>query len=102
MPPIPGQGIKAAILPGALSGLLLALEQHGTKSFAEVVAPAIEYADGFPLGEEFAAFIRNGQRILELWPTSREFFLPSGAPPARGEIFREPALGATLREMVAS
>ena len=34
--PIPGQGIRAAILPGALSGLLLALEQYGTKSFSEV------------------------------------------------------------------
>jgi gamma-glutamyltranspeptidase / glutathione hydrolase len=97
--PIPGQGIKAAILPGALSGLLLALEQYGTKSFAEVVAPAIEYADGFPMGEEFAAFIRNGQRVLELWPASRQFFLPSGGPPARGELFREPTLASTLRDM---
>ncbi|HYI95894.1 MAG TPA: gamma-glutamyltransferase, partial [Bryobacteraceae bacterium] len=44
MPPIPVQGIRAAILPGAFSGLLLALEKHGTKSFAEVAAPAIEYA----------------------------------------------------------
>jgi gamma-glutamyltranspeptidase / glutathione hydrolase len=97
--PIPGQGIKAAILPGALSGLLLALEQYGTKSFAEVVAPAIEYADGFPLGEEFAAFIRNGQRVLELWPASRQFFLPAGELPLRGEVFREPTLAATLRDM---
>ena len=97
--PIPGQGIRAAILPGALSGLLLALEQYGTKSFSEVVAPAIEYADGFPMGEEFAAFIRNGQRILELWPASRQFFMPSGSPPMRGELFREPTLSATLSEM---
>lgn len=100
MSPIPGQGIKAAILPGALSGLLLALELHGTKSFADVVKPAIEYAEGFPLGEEFANFINNGQAVLELWPASRQFFLPSGTPPLRGEIFREPALAATLREMV--
>ncbi|MBC8167210.1 MAG: gamma-glutamyltransferase, partial [Bryobacteraceae bacterium] len=97
--PIPGQGIKSAILPGVLSGLLLALELHGTKSFAEVVAPAIEYADGFPMGEEFSAFIRNNQQILELWPASRQFFLPSGAPPLRGEIFREPTLASTLRAM---
>jgi gamma-glutamyltranspeptidase / glutathione hydrolase len=100
MPPIPVQGIRAAILPGALSGLLLALEQHGTKSFAEVAAPAIEYADGFPLGEEFALFIRNGQRILELWPASKQFFLPSGEPPTRGSVFREPTLAKTLRELV--
>ena len=100
MPPIPVQGIRAAILPGAFSGLLLALEKHGTKSFAEVAAPAIEYADGFPLGEEFALFIRNGQRILELWPASSQFFMPSGSPPVRGELFREPTLAKTLREMV--
>ena len=84
-----------------MSGLLLALEEHGTKSFAEVAAPAIEYADGFPLGEEFAAFIRNGQKSLELWPASRQFFLPSGAPPSRGEMFREPTLAKTLRQMAA-
>jgi gamma-glutamyltranspeptidase/glutathione hydrolase len=101
LPPIPTQGIKAAILPGAVGGLLLALEQHGTKSFAEVVAPAIEYADGFPIGEEFVSFIRNGQKVLELWPVSREFFLPGGNVPKRGEVFREPTLAKTLRDMVA-
>lgn len=97
--PIPGQGIKSAILPGVLSGLLLALEKHGTKSFAEVVAPAIEYADGFPLGEEFAHFIGNGRKSLELWPTSAQFFMPGGAPPLRGELFRQPTLAATLRDL---
>jgi gamma-glutamyltranspeptidase / glutathione hydrolase len=100
IPPIPAQGIKSAILPGAFSGLMLALEQHGTKSFAEVVAPAIEYADGFPIGEEFVSFIRNGQKLLELWPASREFFLPNGSVPVRGEVFREPTLAKTLRAMV--
>ena len=97
--PIPGQGIRSAILPGVLSGLLLALEKNGTKSFAEVVAPAIEYADGFPLGEEFAYFISNGQKSLQLWPASASFFLPGGALPLRGDIFREPTLAATLREL---
>jgi gamma-glutamyltranspeptidase / glutathione hydrolase len=100
MPPIPMQGIKAAILPGAFSGLLVALEEHGTKSFADVAAPAIEYADGFPIGEEFVSFIRNGRKLLELWPASRDFFLPSGSVPERGEVFREPTLAKTLRTMV--
>ena len=99
MVPIPGQGIRGAILPGALSGLLVALEQHGTKSFAEVASPAMEYAGGFPIGEEFATFIRNGQRILELWPASKEFFLPNGVPPVRGDMFHEPSLAKTLRDM---
>ncbi|MBM3724441.1 MAG: gamma-glutamyltransferase family protein [Acidobacteria bacterium] len=100
-PPIPAQGIYAAILPGVFDGILLALEEYGTMSFAQVVAPAIEYADGFPIGEEYAAFIRNTRRILELWPASKEFFLPGGEPPRRGTMFREPTLAATFRELAA-
>src|SRR5262245_54845003 len=68
MPPIPSQGLLAAITPGVFDGLILALTRYGTKSFAEVAAPAIEYAGGFPLGEEFALFIRNNQKLLESWP----------------------------------
>ncbi|HTM51678.1 MAG TPA: gamma-glutamyltransferase family protein [Bryobacteraceae bacterium] len=99
MPPIPTQGILAATVPGVFDGLILALSQYGTMTFAQVAAPAIEYAEGFPIGEEFAGFIRNTQKILELWPTSRSFFMPTGAPPTRGDIFREPALAKTLREL---
>jgi gamma-glutamyltranspeptidase/glutathione hydrolase len=99
MVPIPVHGVRGALVPGVMSGLLVALEQYGTKSFAEVVAPAIEYAGGFPLGEEFANFLRRDRPVLELWPTSTEFFLPAGKLTVAGEIFREPALAATLRSM---
>jgi gamma-glutamyltranspeptidase/glutathione hydrolase len=100
MPPIPGQGIRSAILPGVFDGLILALRKYGTKSFAEVAAPAIEYADQFPIGEEFVSFISRNQRILELWPASASFFLPNGKPPVVGEIFKQPTLANTLRELV--
>lgn len=101
MPPIPGQGLRAAILPGVFDGLVLALRKYGTKSFAEVAAPAIEYADAFPIGEEFVSFISRNQRILNLWPTSSAFFLPGGKPPERGQIFKQPNLARTLRELAA-
>ncbi|PYT27419.1 MAG: gamma-glutamyltranspeptidase [Acidobacteria bacterium] len=99
--PIPTIGILTAPVPGVFDGLILALSRYGTMSFAQVVAPAIEYAHGFPIGEEFAAFIRGDQRFLELWPASKAFFIPGGIPPERGEIFREPTLGRTLRELVS-
>lgn len=102
IPPIPSEGIHAAILPGVFDGLMLALQTYGTKSFAEVAAPAIEYAEGFPIGEEFATFIRNGERLLSSWPTSKAHFLPNGAVPERGTVFRQPALAKTLRELVAA
>ena len=99
MPPIPAQGIRAAITPGVLDGLLLALEKYGTMSFAQVAAPAIECTDGFPIAEEFAQFLHNYERILALWPDSHKFFYPGGSPPARGDLVRMPALGRTLREL---
>ena len=100
-PPIPVYGIRAAPVPGVFDGLILALSRYGTMSFAQVAAPAIEYTGGFPIAEEFASFIRGYQRVLELWPASRDFFLPGGVPPERGTVFREPTLGKTFRELVA-
>ena len=101
-PPIPVQGILAATVPGMFDGIMLALEQYGTKSFAEVAQPAIELADGFALPEIYAAYIRMNQKTLELWPASRAFFMPNGTPPNRGEMFRAPTLAKTLRELVAA
>ncbi len=100
-PPIPAVGILAAPVPGVFDGVILALSRYGTMSFAQVVAPAIEYAGGFPIGDEFAAFIRGNQRFLELWPASKAFFLPGGVAPERASVFREPTLAKTLRALVA-
>ena len=102
MPPMPAQGILASPVPGVMDGLLVALEKYGTMSFAQVSAPAIEYADGFPLTEVMADWIRGSQPLLQLWPTSREFFLPNSAVPRRGDVFREPALAKTLRALASA
>jgi len=101
-PPIPGQGIRAAITPGMIDGVLLALEKFGTKSFAEVAAPAIEDADAFASTEIFTNVLTMTQPILNFWPVSRDFYFPNGAIPKPGEIVRMPHLAATLREMAAA
>jgi gamma-glutamyltranspeptidase / glutathione hydrolase len=99
--PIPALGMLAAPVPGVFDGLILALSKYGTMSFAQVAAPAIEYTGGFPIAEEFAAFIHGNERFIDLWPASRDFFLPGGTAPERGQIFREPTLARTLRSLVA-
>src|SRR5580698_7343217 len=100
MPPVPMQGILSAITPGVFDGLILALDKYGTKSFAEVAQPAIEYADqGFPMPEEFGGMLVSYQRIIALWPDATKFFYPAGGPTPRGEIFREPALAQTFRQL---
>ncbi len=100
-PPIPEFGILAAITPGVFDGLMLALSEYGTLTFAQVAAPAIEYSKGFPIGEEFAQFIRDTRPLLDLWPASKAFFLPNDKAPPRGTLFREPALARTLEELAA-
>lgn len=97
--PIPGMGIESAILPGVVDGLLLALSEYGTKSFTEVAAPAIAYAEGFPLGEEYALFLRNSRKYLDLWPASKQFFFGLSSQPESGQIYRTPDLARTLRKM---
>jgi gamma-glutamyltranspeptidase / glutathione hydrolase len=100
--PIPAIGPRAAITPGLVDGLLLALEKYGTMSFAQVAAPAIEYADeGFPIGEEFAEFLGELQQYHAFWPASFRFFYPNGTSPKRGEIVKMPSLANTLRQMAA-
>ncbi len=103
MPPIPENGIHAAITPGAFDALMVALEKFGTKPFAEVVQPAIELAEsGFAMPEEFGHMLVGYEKILSLWPVSQRFFYPEGAATPVGALFREPAYAATLRELGAA
>jgi gamma-glutamyltranspeptidase / glutathione hydrolase len=100
--PIPNIGIHAAITPGLVDGVLLALEKYGTMSFAQVAQPAIENAEGFPIGDEFSQFLTDLARIFPYWPRSFQFFYPTGKPPHKGDLVRMPDLAKTLREMVTA
>ena len=94
-------GMKAAIVPGNMGGLIAMLDRFGSKSLAEVLAPAIEYADsGHPANDNFTAGVRSGQKLLSQTPTSAALFLPGGKLPAVGEMVRNRDLAATLRKMV--
>src|SRR5580704_5801522 len=92
-------GLRAAITPGLVDGLLLALEKYGTMSFSQVVQPAIESADGFPIGDEFSQFLGELVRIFPYFPESFKFFYPTGKTPHRGDLVKMPNLAKTLREM---
>ncbi len=103
MPVVPVQGIRAAITPGVIDGVILALRQYGTMSFAEVAQPAIDYAEnGFPIAEEFASFLKGYQPIHELWPASMAFFYPKGTAPSRGDLVTMKPLANTFRELAAA
>jgi gamma-glutamyltranspeptidase/glutathione hydrolase len=102
MPPIPANGILAATVPGVFDGLMLALEKYGTMSFAQVVAPALDYTRGFPTPEILSSYIATSKQYLEIWPVSMKFFQPNGHVPVPGEIFAEPSLTHTLEQLAAA
>jgi len=96
---IPAYGPLSAIVPSAIDALLLALEKHGTMSLAEVIQPAIELAEGFPLDAHFARGIERYKSVIEKWPTTRKIFLPGGRAPQPGDLFVQADLARTFRSM---
>jgi gamma-glutamyltranspeptidase/glutathione hydrolase len=96
---VPVAGIMAALVPSLPDAALVALREYGTKSFNDVVAPAIELADGSAIDELRSGSIQNSREFFTLWPSSAKHFMPDGHVPMPGEIFRQPDLARTLRRM---
>jgi gamma-glutamyltranspeptidase / glutathione hydrolase len=96
---IPVGGLMPALVPGMMDAGLLALREYGTKSFQEVIAPAIENADGYAIDEMRVQTIAGSREFFDLWPTSKAHFLPNGKVPQVGDIFRQPDTARTLRAM---
>ena len=100
----PEDGPLAAVTPGTPGGLMVMLAEYGRLSLAEVLEPAIQMADGYPMEQDTANRIERDKDKIKQWPYSRAVFLthPGRAreAPDAGEIFRQPDLAATLRKLV--
>jgi gamma-glutamyltranspeptidase/glutathione hydrolase len=93
-------GWLAAGVPGVLAGLQRALDTFGTRSFAEVVKPAIRFArDGFPVSKNFAAAIKGARARLAKDPGSAKLFFVKGEPLAEGATSRNPDLADLLQTL---
>ena len=98
---IPSTGPLAATVPAVLDACVTALDQFGTKSLAEVMQPAIELADGFPIDELRVQYITTRAPIFSQWPDAKRVFLPNGQVPKVGDVFVQADLARTLRSIVA-
>jgi gamma-glutamyltranspeptidase/glutathione hydrolase len=96
---IPGTGLLAATVPGAVGAWLTLLRDHGTMRLRDVLDFAIGYAEhGHPVVPavvETIAAVEHHFRTY--WPTSARRWLPTPAP---GDLIRNPALAATYRRLV--
>lgn len=103
----PEHGPLAAVTPGTPGGIMVMLAEYGRLSLAEVLAPAIEMADGFAIEAQLANAFEREKKKLKEWPNSARILLPhrnekgeGREAPRAGEIFVQAELAATLRKLV--
>ena len=100
----PEYGPLAAVTPGTMGGLLTMLAEYGTLSVADVLAPAIEMADGYPIEAQLANGIERQKSWTKQWKYAPAVFLPHAGQareaPEPGEIFVQKDLAATFRKLV--
>jgi gamma-glutamyltranspeptidase / glutathione hydrolase len=100
---IPGTGLLAAAVPAAFGAWMRLLHDYGTMPLAEILAPAIGYAEnGYPAARQMGLTVATVAELFHReWPTSAAVYLPNGMPPVPGRLFRNPALAATYRRVLA-
>lgn len=100
----PAYGPLAAVTPGTPGGLMVMLAEFGTMSLKDVLEPAIQMANGYPIEKQLADSIERNKKRIKEWPYSKEILLPhlgeKREAPYPGEVFRQPDLAETLEKLV--
>jgi gamma-glutamyltranspeptidase/glutathione hydrolase len=100
----PEFGPLAAVTPGTPGGLMTMLAEYGKLSLKDVLEPAIQMADGYPMEAQTANSIETNKKWIKQWKYSPAIFLThlgeKREAPEAGEIFVQKDLAATLRKLV--
>ena len=104
---MPQRGILSVTVPGCVSGWDLLRKKFGTKDFQTLLKPAIYYAEeGFPVTEIISGGWAATERAaaegrLKVNDAFAKTFFPNGHTPVAGEIFRNPDLAQSLKQIAA-
>ena len=100
----PEYGPLAAVTPGTPGGLMAMLAEYGTMSLAQVLAPAIQLADGYPIEAQLTNTIEARKKWIKQWKYAPPIMLThqgqAREAPEPGEIFVQKDLAATFRKLV--
>jgi len=95
---VPGNGVNAATVPGAISGYDALLERFGTMGFDETFERAARLAEeGWGQAERRHRDLAGSVGKLRRDPDSNRTFLVDGDAPALYGVIRNPGLARTLR-----
>jgi gamma-glutamyltranspeptidase/glutathione hydrolase len=98
----PLRGWDSVTVPGAVAGWALLHERFGRLAFADLLAPAIDYAErGFAVGSVVSEKWQLAVPLLRDQPGFAEHFLPRGRAPLPGEHFVLPGAARTLKRVAA-
>lgn len=99
---IPYLGPLSVTVPGAVDGWFELHGRYGRLPMAELLAPAIDYAEeGFPVTQFIADLWQDNVASRKDYPGVREVYMPGGAAPETGDVFRNPNLAKTYRLIAA-
>lgn len=100
----PATGPLSAVTPGTPGGLITMLAEFGTLSLKDILAPAMQMADGYPMEQDTADRIEKDKDKLKEWPYAKKIMLPhlgeTHEGPLPGEVFRQADLLETLQKLV--
>ena len=100
----PAYGPLAAVTPGTPGGLFTMLGEFGTMSLAQVLKPAMQLAEGYPIETSTADMIEKNKAKIKAWSYSKKIFLPhlneQREAPEGGEIFVQKDLFEMLSKLV--
>ncbi len=97
---IPLRGELSISVPGVVDGWNELLTKHGTRTLAQALEPAIQYArDGYAVTEIIAEQWKSVENMLARDSNSAKTFLINGKAPAAGDVFKNPALASALEQI---
>ncbi|MDD8021073.1 MAG: gamma-glutamyltransferase [Acidobacteriota bacterium] len=100
----PADGPLSAVTPGTPGALLVMLAEFGTLKLKDILEPAIQMAEGYPIERETADSIEKNKEKLKKWTYSRKIFLTHPGEkretPYPGEVFHQPELAETMKKLV--
>ena len=98
---LPMRGPWTVTVPGAVRSWGDAHARYGRLAWPELLAPAIELAEGFPAGWQWIASVERGLSAFGADSDWARAFRPHGRPWHPGEVVVVPGLAATLRTIAA-
>jgi gamma-glutamyltranspeptidase/glutathione hydrolase len=93
-------GAARYVTPAAPDAWLTALARYGRLTLAEVLRPACELCEGFPVYDRLARTIGNLAPRLREWPASARVFLPRGRPLDVGDVLVQRELGGLFARLI--